>query len=133
MQLSLIEARRAGHGMSDEQYPINISYLAELYEEMEDCSAALKARQEVYEVRKGLDLNIPKTLHQASRIAILYEDLLDWKRVVEFRRKEAQAWHKIEGSDSKKALLALMELAFGLEKVGRYTEAIPIIDDVIQG
>ena len=133
MQLQLIEARKASQGMSSERILNNISYLAEIYEEMEDWPAALKARREVYEFSKGLDPNSPKTIHQASRIAILYENLLEWERVVDFRKNEVKAWRKIEGLNGENALLALVEVGFGLERLGKYDEAKSVIDEAIKG
>lgn len=133
MQLPLVQARKAGQGVSQEQILNNVSYLAELYEEMEDWPAALSTRQEVYESRKTSDPNDPKTIAQASRVAIAYENLLDWERVAELRRNEVEAWRKLEGPDSKNALVALVELGSALEKLGRYDEANPVIDSAIEG
>ena len=133
MQLPLIEARKATQAVSHEYTMNNLSYLAELYEEMEDWSAALEIHQELYQARKALNPTSPKTLHKASRIARMYENLLDWDRVVEFRSNEVETWRKIEGSNSKNTLSALHELAFGLEKLGRYDKAKTIITEALDG
>ena len=49
MQLSLIKARKTCQGTTHEHILSNISYLAGLYDDMEDWPAALKTPQEIYE------------------------------------------------------------------------------------
>ena len=49
------------------------------------------------------------------------------------RRSEVEAWRKIEGPDSKNALDVLVQLGFGLEKLGRDDEAEHVFDEAIEG
>ena len=75
MQNQLIEARKATIGKENEATLGNMSYLAEIYEEITDWPKAIEARRELYLARKKMDPDSPQTIAQASQIAALYVKL----------------------------------------------------------
>ena len=132
MQNRLIEARKATIGKANEATLGNMSYLAEIYEEIADWPKAIEARRELYIARKNMDPDSPKTIAQASHIAALYVKLEKWDHVIDLRKDEADEWRRIEGADSQNALIALRSLADGFESTQRYTEARQSMDEVIE-
>ena len=132
MQIKLIEARKATIGNSNEAMLGNMSYLAEIYEELTDWPKAIEARRELYVARKDMDPESPKTIAQASQIAAHYVKLEEWDHVIDLRKDEVDEWRRIEGADSKNALIALRSLADGFESTHRYTEARRSMDGLIE-
>ena len=132
MQNQLIKARKATIGKMNEATLGNMSYLAEIYEEITDWPKTIEARRELYLARKAMDPDSPETIAQASRTAALYEKLEQWEHVIDLRKDEADEWRRIEGADSQNALIALRSLAEGFESTQRYTEARHSMDEMIE-
>ncbi|KAL8663145.1 MAG: hypothetical protein Q9202_004077 [Teloschistes flavicans] len=132
MQNRLIEARKATIGQANETTLDNLSYLAEIYEEIMDWPKAIKARQELYLARRNMDPDSPNTIAQNSQIAVLYEKLEKWDQVIDLRKDEVDEWRRIEGADSKNALVALRSLVVAFETTQRYTEARHSSDELIE-
>lgn len=132
MQNQLIEARKATIGKANEATLETMSYLAEVYEEITDWPKAIEARRELYLAPKNMDPDSPKTIAQASHIAALYVKLEEWDYVIDLRKDEVDEWRRIEGADSKNALIALRSLVDGFESTQRYTEARQYVDEMIK-
>ena len=130
-QLSLIEVRKATLGPEDNTTLGNISYLAAMYEENEDWPAAIKTREEVYTTRKGMDPKSRETASALSHLAVTYADSEDYVSASDLRREEVCLWREIEGDEGFNTNLTLFELAFTLEKVKKYGEAMVAVDQVI--
>ena len=132
MQNQLIEARKVTVGVANETTLGNMSYLAEIYEEITDWPKAIKSRQEIYLARRQMDLDSPKTVAQASQIAVLYEKLEEWDIVIGLRKDEADEWRRIEGADSHNALIAFRSLVEAFEVTQRHTEAQHYVEELIE-
>ena len=68
MQNQLIEARKATIGKANETTLGNMSYLAEIYEEITDWPKAMEAHREVHLSRRNMDSDNPKTIAQADTL-----------------------------------------------------------------
>ena len=72
MQNRLIEARKAIIGQANETTLGNLSYLAEIYEEITDWPKAIEARRELYLARRNMDhcsnLKNCRTTREARKI-----------------------------------------------------------------
>ena len=79
-----------------------------------------------------MDPDSPETIAQASRIAAHYVKLEEWDHVIDLRKDEMDEWRRIEGADSKNALIALRSLVDGFESIQRYTEARQSLDELIE-
>ena len=132
MQNQLIEARKATIGKANETTRDNMSYLAEIYEEITDWPKAIEARREVYLARRNMDPDSPKTIAEASQIAALYVKLEKWDLVIDLRKDEVDEWRRIEGADSRNALVALRSLVDALEITQRHAEARQSADEMIE-
>ena len=132
MQKQLIEARKHTIGIENEATLKNVSYLAEIYDEIPDWPKAIEARQELHLTRRKMDPDSLKTIAQASHIAALYAKLEQWDYVIDIRKNEAGEWRRVEGPDSRNDLIALFSLADGFQKPQRYTEARQSTDEIIE-
>ncbi len=130
-QLSLIEVRKATLGPENNTTLGNISYLAAMYEENEDWPAAINTREEVYTTRKGMDSKSRETASALSHLAVTHADSEDYVSASDLRRDEVFLWREIEGDEGSNTNLTLFELAFTLEKVKKYEEAMVAVDKVI--
>ena len=88
LQQHVIKTRKRTLGNTHEFTLNNTSFLADLFGEWGDWASALRERQKVYDSREAISPNSLVTLAQASRLAICHENLDQWDRVVEVRRKE---------------------------------------------
>ena len=131
-QNQLIKARKATIGIANETTLGNMSYLAEIYDEVTNWPKAIEARRELYLARRNMDPDSPRTIAQASQIAVLYVKLEKWDHVIDLRKDEVDEWRRIEGADSQNALIALRSLADGLESSQRYTEARQSMEEIIE-
>lgn len=132
IQIQLIEARKATIGKENETTLDNMSYLAEIYEQIMDLPKAIESRRDVYLARRNMDSDSPKTIAQTSRIALLYEKLEEWDLAIDLRKDEADEWRRIEGADSQNALIALRSLMETFEITQRHTEARQSADEMIK-
>ena len=130
MQNRLIQARKATIGNANETTLGNMSYLAEIYEEITDWPKAIETRRELYLARRNMDPDSPKTVAQALHVTALY--LKEWDLVIKLRKDEVDKWRRIEGVDSQNALIALGSLVGGVETTERHTEARHYVEEVIE-
>ena len=133
LQIPIIEIRKRILGESHESTITNITYLAEMYADLKNWSAALPVRKEIFELRNAIDSRSLAALAQASRLAICYENLQQWDRVVEVRRDEYHKRREVQGAEDANTFLVLTELAFGLDKIGQHSEAKTMISEAIDG
>ena len=131
-QNQLVEARKSTIGKANETTLGNMSYLGKIYEEINNLPKAIESYREVYLARKSMDLNSPKTVAQNSHIAALYVKLEKWDLVIDLRKDEVDEWRRIEGADSKNALIAFRSLVEAFEMTQRHTEARQSADELIE-